>query len=146
SHKNFHSGHLEAGTIALTGTLEGPAGGLAPNFGSILARQRGARSLPPFLSLGRGSPRDVVGVMKGYGGGNWGKIYDPFLVQCAEDGQVDIPSLKLLENLTPEHLNDRRLLLQEIDHFRRTVDSALFQKWDSTLQRAYALLTAPEAR
>src|SRR5262245_36488465 len=79
SHKTFHSGHLEAGTIGLTGVLDA-GGALGPNFGAIVARQRGARDLPPFVALGRGNPRDVVGIMKGYGGGNWGKVYDPFLV------------------------------------------------------------------
>jgi uncharacterized protein (DUF1501 family) len=146
SHKNFHSGHLEAGTIALTGALDNPSGGLSPNFGSIVARHRGTGDLPPFFSLGRGSPRDVVGTMKGYGGGNWGKIYDPFLVHCSELGQVDIPDLKLMDGLTPEHLSDRRLLLSELDALRRGIDGSEAHKWDSTCQRAYALLTSPEAR
>src|SRR5262249_13388524 len=79
SHKTFHVAHLEAGTWGLTGFDQD---GVAPNFGSILARHRGGRDLPPFLSIGQGNPRDVVGVMKGYGGGSWGKIYDPFLVSC----------------------------------------------------------------
>jgi hypothetical protein len=145
SNRNSHSGHLEAGTIALTGALDGPEG-LLPNFGSILARHRGGRDLPPFLALGRGSPRDVVGVMKGYGGGNWGKIYDPFPVSCSEHGEVDLPSLKLLDGLTPEHLHDRRRLLTALDQLRRGADAAEARKWDSTCQRAYALLTSPEAR
>lgn len=145
SNKNFHGGHLEAGTIALTGIPE-LAAGLPPNFGSIVAKQRGVRDLPPFLALGRGSPRDVVGMMKGYGGGNWGKVYDPFLVNCSEMGEVDIPSLKLLEGLTPEHLGDRRRLLGDLDQLRQKVDASDFNKWDSTCQRAYALLTSPEAR
>jgi uncharacterized protein (DUF1501 family) len=145
SNKNFHSGHTEAGTIALTGADDGPVG-LAPNFGSIVARQRGARDLPPFIALGRGVPRDVVGLMRGYGGGNWGKIYDPFQVRCSDRGQVDIPDLQLIDGLTPQHLHDRRLLLSDLDRLRRQVDGAEIQKWDSTCQRAYALLTSPEAR
>jgi uncharacterized protein (DUF1501 family) len=145
SHKNFHSGHLEAGTIGLTG-VENLSAGVAPNFGSVVARHRGARDLPPFLALGRGSPRDVVGVMKGYGGGNWGRTYDPLLVSCSEAGAVDIPSLQLLGGLTPQQLGDRRALLAGLDRMRRTVESAELRKWDGTRQRAYALLTSPEAR
>lgn len=145
SNKNFHSGHLEAGTIALTGSAE-VSEGLAPNFGSIVARYRGLGQLPPFLSIGRGNPRDVVGMMKGYGGGNWGKIYDPFLVDCSDQGQVDIPALQLLDGLTPAHLENRRTLLTELDNLQRRIDNADFQKWDTTRQRAYALLTSPEAR
>jgi hypothetical protein len=146
SNKNFHSGHLESGTIALTGAAEEGGNGSSPNFGSILARHRGMRDLPPFIALGRGSPRDVVGMMKGYGGGSWGKIYDPFLVSCSERGEVDIPSLKLIDGLTPQHLSDRRSLLRDLDGIRRHVDSNEIDKWSNTCRRAYALLTSPEAR
>jgi uncharacterized protein (DUF1501 family) len=91
-------------------------------------------------------PRDVVGMMKGYGGGNWGKVYDPFLVNCSEDGAVDVPALKILDGLTPDHLNDRRRLLSELDAIRRKNDQTEQSKWDDTCKRAYALLTTPEAR
>jgi uncharacterized protein (DUF1501 family) len=145
SNKNFHAGHLEAGTIALTGALGGPTG-QAPNFGSVLARHRGVGDLPPFMSLGRGNPRDVVGVMHGYGGGNWGKIYDPFLVGCSAEAEIDIPALKLLDGLSVQHVNQRKSLLAELDGMRRKMDNAELQKWDATQQRGYALLTSAEAR
>jgi uncharacterized protein (DUF1501 family) len=146
SNRNFHIGHLEAGTLGLTGFLTAPGGGVAPNFGSILARHRGTHDLPPFIALGRGAPRDVVGPLKGYGGGNWGKIYDPFQVHCTEYGAIDIPALRLLDGLTPAHLQDRRTLLASLDRARWTLDGSDMQKWDSTTARAYALLTSPEAR
>ena len=82
---NFEGGHLEAGSIGLTGMLEGK-NAEAPNFGSIVARHRGGKDLPAFLAIGRGNPRDVVGPMRGFGGGNWGRNYDPFLVGCSEKG------------------------------------------------------------
>src|SRR6516165_5279332 len=49
SNKNFHSGHLEAGTIGLTGAADDKDAGM-PNFGSIVARHRGAAKLPPFIA------------------------------------------------------------------------------------------------
>jgi hypothetical protein len=144
AHKTFHGGHLEAGTWGLTGfdQSEGPA----PNFGSIIAKHRGAKELPPFLGIGRGNPRDVVGVMRGYGGGTWGKVYDPFMVNCEPDGQVDIPSLQLMEGLSPAHLDDRRKLLKELDSLRKKQDAVEFDKWDATNKRAFSLLTSPDAR
>jgi hypothetical protein len=145
SHKNFHGGHLEAGTLALTGAAEDGTG-VWPNFGSVVARHRGTRALPPFVAVGRGNPRDVVGMMKGYGGGNWGKVYDPFLVNCSDLGEVDIPALKLFDGLTPAALDDRRRLLADLDALRRGVDGPEVRKWDDTRRRAYALLTSPEAR
>jgi hypothetical protein len=145
ANRNFHGGHLEAGTIGLTGATE-LTDSPPPNFGSIVAKHRGPGSLPAFMGVGRGQPRDVVGMMKGYGGGVWGKVYDPFLVQCSAEGKVEIPSLQLLPGLTPQHIADRRTLLAGLDDLRRKVDAAEFAKWDATCQRAYALLTSPTAR
>ena len=146
ANRNFHQGHTEAGTFALTGATGGDPLTPGPNFGSMLARRRGYGQLPPFMSLGRGSPRDVVGPVVGHGGGAWGSAYDPFLVACSDDGEVSIPTLKLLDGLTPERLGDRRLLLGELDQIRRTVDDGALRQWDGAFNRAYSLLTSPEAR
>jgi uncharacterized protein (DUF1501 family) len=144
SNKNFHSGHLEAGTIALTGVAS-PTEGVAPNFGAIVARQRGSGGLPPFIAVGRGNPRDIVGPMKGYGGGNWGKIYDPFLIGCSPEGETDVPALKLLNGLSVAQVENRRLLLDQLDRLQRQADNAELQKWEATRQRAHAMLMSPEA-
>ena len=50
SNVNFDGNHRPAGSIALTGAVASAAG-FPPNFGSILARQRGSGSLPAFVSL-----------------------------------------------------------------------------------------------
>src|SRR5262249_52099358 len=52
---NFDGDHLKAGSIGLTGMLEGKDAEV-PNFGSIVARHRGAKDLPSFMALGRGNP------------------------------------------------------------------------------------------
>jgi hypothetical protein len=145
SNRNFHTGHLEAGTIGLTGGPDGSEGVL-PNFGSIVARHRGPNNLPAFMAVGRAHPRDVVGMMKGYGGGNWGKVHDPFLVTCSERGDVDMPTLKLFDGLSPRHLDDRRKLLHALDGLRRPLEGPEMDKWDVTSRRVYALLTSPQAR
>jgi hypothetical protein len=144
SNTNSQPGHLEAGTVALTGVPELAAA--APNFGAAAAKHRGHGDLPPFIAVGRGTPRDVVGIMKGYGGGSWGKLFDPFQVGCSDDGDVDIPALKLLDGLTPQHLDDRRRLLSDLERLQRGADQPEYRKWDRTLGRAYDLLTSPEAR
>ena len=144
SNVNFDGDHLKAGSIGLTGGVEG-RDALIPNFGSIVARHRGGKDLPAFMSIGRGNPRDVVGPMKGFGGGAWGRNFDPLLVGCSEAGETDIPALKLLDGLSPAALDDRRKLLGDFDRIRRETDGGI-DKWDSAKQRAFALLTAPEAR
>jgi uncharacterized protein (DUF1501 family) len=144
SNVNFHAGHREAGSIGLTGTSQFvPSGLYPPNFGSIVARRRGASGgLPPFVSLAKGPIGDGVGPIQGSGGGTWGQGYDPFLIGCSDTGALDIPSLKLAEGLTPARLADRRAVLEEIDRARRQADSAAtaWRDWDDLRQKAHALL------
>src|SRR4051812_35242143 len=105
THVTSESGHPEAGTMALTGFKEKP-GPLQPNFGSILARHRGhARSLPPFVSLARGTLADSARRIEGLGGGTLSASCDPFLVGCSDRGQVEIPALRVLDGLSPQRID-----------------------------------------
>lgn len=144
SHVTHSGGHPDAGTFGLTGYAEGP-GPLHPNFGSIVARHKGAGALPPFMMLGRGIPKDVVRPIAGSGGGDWGKAYDPFLLNCTETGDVEIPSLQLLDGMSPDRLADRRLLREQFDRIKSKVTTEQFDQWDRTQQRAYTMLTSREA-
>ena len=142
---NYDGDHLIAGSIALTGA-RGAVPSYPPNFGSVLARLRSRKGLPSFISLARGPVGDGRGPIQGYGGGPWGRGYDPFLVGCSEDGQVSVPELTLLDGLTPARLADRRLLARELDRLRRQADASRYGAWDTLHRRAYDLLTSPEAR
>src|SRR5262245_42706589 len=92
---NFNGGHRPAGSIALTGGTApddgedagGKPGRYPPNFGSVLARHRGAGKLPGFVSLARGPIGDGVGPVFGHGGGTWGATHDPFMVACSGEGE-----------------------------------------------------------
>ncbi|MFN0199084.1 MAG: DUF1501 domain-containing protein [Planctomycetaceae bacterium] len=149
---NYDGGHRPAGSIGMTGSIaadggedrKGSPGSYAPNFGSILARHRRESDLPGFMSIGRNHPGDGNGISFGYGGGNWGKRFDPFLIACSEAGQVSLPELKLLEGLDPGRLTNRRLVLKELDEARRELDSREFEQWDSLYKRAYSLLNSSE--
>jgi hypothetical protein len=143
SNVNFHDGHREAGSIALTGA-SGATTVYPPNFGSIVARKRGHSGLPRFISLARGAIGDGVGPIQGYGGGTWGKGFDPFLIGCTEQGQLEIPSLKLASGLSPARLADRRGLLEELERIERGADHGRYEQWDGLRQRAYELLTSPD--
>jgi Protein of unknown function (DUF1501) len=143
SNVNFNDGHREAGSIALTGT-SAAAKVYPPNFGSIVARQRGHDALPRFISLARGPIGDGVGPIQGSGGGTWGRGHDPFLIGCTEKGQLEIPSLKLASGLTPGRLEDRQYLLAELDRVQRDADSGQYDNWDNLRKGALALLTSPQ--
>lgn len=146
SHLTFAPGHPDAGTYGLTGFPERPEP-VQPNFGSIIARHRGQRgNLPPFLSVGRGVPRDVVRIVDGYGGGKMGKAYDPFLISCDEYGQAEIPSLKLLHDLNPLRVQSRSSLMELLDRSQRQLDQGRLHDWHRSYEHAYQLLTRPEGR
>ena len=68
---------------------------MQPNFGSIVAKHRGtAGHLPPFFSIASGVVMDGGRRIEGYGGGTLGAAYDPFMVGCSEQGEVNVPALQ----------------------------------------------------
>src|SRR5262249_54029860 len=91
---NYDGDHLIAGSIALTGARNAAAN-YPPNFGSVVARHRQRPGLPSYVSVARGHIGDGRGPIQGYGGGPWGRGYDPFLVGCSDEGQVSIPELQM---------------------------------------------------
>lgn len=148
SHVTTDSAHPIAGTLALTGysDLRGP---IQPNLGSIVARHRAGTDpgfLPPFISLARGPLADTSGPIKGLGGGTLGAPYNPFMLSCSEHGQVEIPALRLLDDLAPSRVQDRRQLHQQLDDAARRLDASGIDRWNSTYQAAYGMLTTPRAR
>ena len=146
SHVTTQPGHPDAGTVSFTGFHERPLP-VKPNFGSIIAKHRGHQGqLPPFMSIGRGTPRDSARLVEGYGGGTLGKSYAPFIVKCDADGSVGIPSLQLLEGITPNRLVDRKSLSARLDEVRRRLDSSGIADWDRVYQHAYGMLHNPESR
>lgn len=146
SHVTFAPGHPDAGNFGLTGFAESPAP-VEPSFGAIVGRHRALDgNLAPYTMIGRGVPRDVVRIVNGYGGGRWGKSHDPLLIACNDIGQVQIPSLKLLDDLSPHRIQDRRRLLSSLDDARRELDHSKVSQWHGIQQRAFDLLTDPAAR
>jgi hypothetical protein len=143
---NSNNGHPGAGTVGLTGFEESP-GPVQPNFGAIVSKHRGQTgSLPPFFYVGKGIPRDLPTRIEGYGGGTLGKAFDPFLVSASDRGEVSIPTLKMMPNMSPGRISDRRQLLTQLDEERYRLDAAKVEEWGHKYQSAYGLLTSAEAR
>ena len=143
---NTNNGHPGAGTVGLTGFEESP-GPVQPNFGAIVSKHRGQTgSLPPFFYVGKGIPRDLPTRIEGYGGGTLGKAFDPFLVSASDRGEVSIPTLKMMPNMSPGRISDRRQLLTQLDEERYRLDAAKVEEWGHKYQSAYGLLTSAEAR
>jgi uncharacterized protein (DUF1501 family) len=149
---NYDGGHRPAGSIMWTGGKAREGGGeggeedpgaYPPHIGSVVARVRQSGDLPGFISLAKGPVGDGVGRSLGFGGGKWGKRFDPFMVNCRKNGGVSIPDLKLLDNLTPARLANRRELLKELNSVRRRVDALQNTQIDTIYRQAYQLLTTP---
>ena len=104
-------------------SLKGPASIILELQGLIVARHRGDASLPSFVSMARGPIADGRAPMEGHGGGTWGNAFDPFLLNCAADGSVEVPALKLLDNLTLARLTERRALLSDLASAEREPES-----------------------
>jgi hypothetical protein len=147
---NYDGGHRPAGSIMWTGGQARKGGGeggeedssaYPPHIGSVVARVRQSGDLPRFVSLAKGPVGDGVGPSLGYGGGNWGKRFDPFMVNCSKNGEVSIPDLKLLDGLTPARLANRRQLLQELNSVQRRVDELQDTQIDTIYRQAYQMLT-----
>ena len=119
-----------------------------PNFGSIIARDRTVVGIPSFVSV---VPRTVLthgfqcNKVPGHDAGRFGAGYNPFFVRCASDSQVSIPSLQLMEGLTPTRLADRRLLQAEMDKLKQFVDSPAMEVLDQQNDSAFTMLTSKEA-
>lgn len=127
---------------ALVGDKKGPC------FGSIVARQRKIQGLPSYIAL---TPKTTLS--HGYnadkneniGAGRFGAQFHPFFVKCTTRGEIDLDSLKLLPDMTPDRLADRRALRATFEGLRRKLDAAPLGGYDEQLEGAYELLTAPHA-
>lgn len=146
NHVTSAPGHPDAGTVALSGFEENPKP-VQPNFGSIVAKHRGsAGRLPAFMSIANGTVMDGARKIEAYGGGTLGSVYDPFMVGCSERGEVNMPALKLLEDINPLRISDRRQLQQQLEGVPRALDARDVASWNRTSRQAYQLLTDPRSR
>ncbi len=153
--------HGIAGTIGLTGSAAGgtgldgkplpgsprPATGAVVARGrAILAPDRAASDLPPFLVVG-GRLHQGHKAIVGEGGGPLGAMYDPFRMEYDPVRGTKVPALQLPEGLTPERLADRRALSLALSRAeQRVADAHHASALDDYRARAFAMLTSPSAR
>ena len=119
-----------------------------PNFGSIVAKHRGNdRQLPSFVSIvppkGPGHGAFLL-TQNGRGGGDLGAAYDPFMASCSAEGEAALRGLKLIDGISLNRLEDRRLLRGELDKLKRKADGD-YDQWNQQFDSAYRLLVSPES-
>ncbi len=113
-----------------------------PSFGSVISHEYGARkNLPPYVCVPK-QPNTFAG------SGYLSTAYGPFgLGSDPAQGNFQVRDLNLPSGVTPEQFNRRRSLLGIVDdHFKSMEKSDALDAMDSFYQRAYSLISSPEAR
>jgi uncharacterized protein (DUF1501 family) len=148
--------HNPGGYIALTGVAPArdvnnlaPLPDDYPNVGSVVGRLKpSSQRLPSYVQLSASFLGDAGALMPGVGSGFLGPKYDPLKVHAdPNDAGFTVEELSLPEGVTPERLSRRQGLLKAVDAASRLVgESPQVARMDTFYQRAYGLLTSPEAK
>jgi hypothetical protein len=138
--------HAQASHYTLTGTKIGP-GREGPNLGVVVNRflkQRNA--LPSSFHIG---PRmyDTAGNGPiGQEGGFLGNAGAPFRILDALAPPEKLATLSPPAGITGDRVNLRRELFKTVDSFQRRVESADTRVYDEAYEKAFTLVTSPEAK
>jgi hypothetical protein len=147
--------HGIAGTIGLTGSQAGGislggatlAGQIQPTHGSIVSRMLGfSAEMPRFCTIG-GHLHQGHKPIAGETAAALGAMHDPFRLDYDPRRGVEVPSLRLLDGVTPSGLDARRALQVRLDALTRGVESSpATHRLDEFYQQAFSLLTSPASR
>lgn len=148
--------HNPGGYISLTGVEPtrdvnnlAPSPDDYPNVGSVVASLKpSSEKLPSYVQLSASFLGDAGALMPGVGSGFLGPRYDPLKVHTDPNApDFSVEELSLPEGITQARLSRRRSLLKTMESAFRLIDeSPQMQRMDTFYQRAYSLLTSPEAR
>jgi len=147
--------HGLAGTIGLTGDISGAislggvtqAGALRPNHGSVVSKIAGfTPDMPRFVTIGQKLHQGHKPIA-GENAATLGPMHDPFRMDYNLRTGVQLPSLDLLDGVTPSGLDHRAALRTQLDlTARRVEESVATARLDEFYQQAIALLTSPASR
>lgn len=119
-----------------------------PAYGSVLSKLApGDGTVPPFVSLPH-KAYDQVYVTPGQTGGLLGKRYDPLIIeQDPNSPRFSVQELALPADVSLGRLESRRELLGIVDaQIRAREAQAAIRGMDAYYQRAWSMLTSPEAK
>jgi hypothetical protein len=119
-----------------------------PNLGAILAKLRPGDGKLPDSAILPHLTFDQVYTTPGQFGGVLGKKYDPFVIgQDPNRPDFSVKTLQVREGISLSRLDDRRKLLTEIDQQQRRIETtAAVTGVDEYYERAWTMLTSPEAK
>ncbi len=119
-----------------------------PNLGAALSMLRPGSGRVPDAAICPHLTYDQVYTTPGQFGGMLGKRYDPFVASYDEARSCfSVDTLELPAGLSVSRLDERRRLLADIDRSQRRIEAtAAVHGMEQYYQRAWSLLTSPEAK
>eukprot|EP00913_Durusdinium_trenchii_P008824 g8290.t1 len=119
-----------------------------PNMGSALAKLRPGDGKLPDSAILPHLCYDQVYTTPGQFGGKLGKRFDPFVIaQDPNRADFSVKTLQLRQGLSAQRLSNRRNLLKTIDRQQRRIEkTAAIVGMDEYYDRAWTMLTSPEAK
>ena len=139
SMRSVENNHERAINYLLTGYLPLPTIEF-PSMGAVVSERLGARNgLPPYVAVPRMFPS--------YGAGFLGAEHNPYNAGDPNVPNYSARDLSLPTDVDWSRLGNRRRLLEQMDaKFRAIEGSPEAAAMDSFYQRAYSLLSSPEAK
>jgi uncharacterized protein (DUF1501 family) len=113
-----------------------------PSMGSVVAHEFGSKNnLPPYVCI---PSLPVPEAASGY----LSSAYGPFSLGAdPASGDFKVKDLNLFGGITPERFERQRTMIAAADeHFRQLEKSDALDAMDSFYQRAYAMISSPQAR
>jgi hypothetical protein len=119
-----------------------------PNHGAAISKLRPSGGQIPDAVILPHLTYDQVYTTPGQFGGMLGKKYDPFVIaQDPSRADFSVEALELRAGMSVSQLDDRRRLLEQIDRQQRRLElTASVRGMDQYYDRAWSLLTSPEAK
>jgi hypothetical protein len=132
-------------------TLIHPSRNDCPSFGTLvgwLARRDGyAGTVPPYVITPAPHCDSTVYITPGQFGGCLGARYDPFVLNSDPNvPNFQVPSIGLADDVPTGRLQERRLLLGQLDDRPPPLAPAVGQEFDDNRSKAFSLVSSAQMR
>ncbi len=126
------------------------AGVQYPSQGSVVSHVFGYRNgIPPYVFVGKMGGPDGIRKRLALDGGALGDSHNPLEIgDSTNDPEFSVKDVTLAKGVDYERLMNRRKMLGLFDRYHRNVDTevARFKDLDSYYERAFSLVTSPQAK
>lgn len=121
---------------------------IKPHFGSVISRVFGSRGdLPANVILPDPIGNTGAGPLHGQTAGYLGSAHEPFFLNAdPAKSEFKVADLEIPAGESASRLDARKRLLEQVDDLQRRTETKTTTLHDAAYQRAFRLLTSPEAK